>query len=228
MDWGFSMKILVAVIGLLIGYVLNNYILTVNEDEKGEVFRCNFDKNKTLIILLWNSLIPLFLFELYGEQFCVDFFRDVTLNALCSAVFFIDFRLHIIPNTLNLVAFTFGCIYLFLDRDLASDYIIGAVIGLVFFLLIIFGSRLVLKRDGMGLGDAKFMCVIGLMMGWVNTVCIIFFSFIIGSIGATVMLLNKKKAMGQEIAFGPYIVIATMLMMFFGGDILNWYFNFMS
>jgi len=217
------MKILVAVVGLLIGYVLNNYILTVNEDEKGEILKCNFDKNKTLIILLWNSLIPLFLFKLYGEQFNVMFFRDVTLNALCSAVFFIDFRLHIIPNILNLIAFCFGCVFLFIDRDFASDYVIGGVVGLVFFLLIIITSRLILKKDGMGLGDAKFMCVVGLMSGLVNTICIIFFSFIFGAIGATILLISKKKGMGQEIAFGPYIVIATMVMMFFGGDILRFY-----
>lgn len=220
------MKILVAVIGLFIGYVLNNYILTVNEDEKGEIFKCNFDKNKTIIILLWNSLIPLFIFELYGESFCVGFFRDVTLNALCSAVFFIDFRLHIIPNCLNLIAFMLGCVYVFVD-NLADDYIIGAVLGLVFFMLIIVFSKLVLKKDGMGMGDAKFMCVVGLMSGLVNTVCIIFFSFIFGSIGAIIALISKKKKMGQEIAFGPYIVMATMLMMFFGGDIINLYWNLM-
>jgi len=166
------MKILVAAVGLFIGYILNNYILTVNEDEKGEVFKCNFDKNKTLIILLWNSLIPLFLFELYGEKFSVMFFRDITLNALCSAVFFIDFRLHIIPNILNLIAFTLGCVYLFIDKVYASDYIIGGVIGLTFFLLIIITSRVILKKDGMGLGDAKFMCVIGLMSGVINTISI--------------------------------------------------------
>lgn len=220
------MKILVAVIGLFIGYVLNNYILTVNEDEKGEIFKCNFDKNKTIIILLWNSLIPLFIFELYGESFCVDFFRDVTLNALCSAVFFIDFRLHIIPNCLNLIAFMLGCVYVFVD-NLADDYIIGAVLGLVFFMLIIVFSKLVLKKDGMGMGDAKFMCVVGLMSGLVNTVCIIFFSFIFGSIGAIIALISKKKKMGQEMAFGPYIVMATILMMFFGGDIINLYWNLM-
>ena len=89
--------------------------------------------------------------------------------------------------------------------------------------MIIVFSRLILKKDGMGLGDAKFMCVIGLMSGIVNTISIIFFSFIIGSIGAAVLLFSKRKAMGQEIAFGPYIVIATMIMMFFGGDILNLY-----
>ncbi len=222
------MKILVAVCGLLIGYVLNNYILTVNEDEKGEIFKCNFDKNKTLIILLWNSLIPLLLFSLlYNERFCVDFFRDVTLNALCSAVFFIDFRLHIIPDRLNLIAFVFGCIYLFIDRQSARDCIIGGVGALVLFMLIIIFSKLLLKKDGMGLGDAKFMCVVGLMSGTVYTVCIVFLSFIFGSIGATIALICKKKGMGQEIAFGPYIVMATMVMMFFGADLLNWYLNFL-
>lgn len=221
------MKILVAVVGLFIGYILNNYALTVNEEEKGEVFRCNFSKNKTLIILLWNSLIPLALFELYNEEFTVNFFRDVTVNALCSAVFFIDFRLHIIPNILNLIAFMFSCIYIFIDKDNFEEYIVSGIIGLVFFLLIIVFSKLFLKKDGMGLGDAKFMCVIGLMNNIVYTISIIFFSFILGSIGVLIALLSKKKTIGQEVAFGPYIVIATMIMMFFGQDILSWYISFM-
>ena len=87
------MELLIPIVGLFIGYILNNYILTVNEDEKGEFLKPNFDKKRTLIILLWNSLIPLILFKMYGNTFSVMFFRDVTLSALCSAVFFIDFRL---------------------------------------------------------------------------------------------------------------------------------------
>ena len=215
----------VAVIGLLIGYILNNYVLTVNEDEKGELFKPNFDKQRTIIILLWNTLIPVVLFKSYNGVFCVDFFRNVILNALCSAVFFIDFKLHIIPNILNIIAFALGCICLFFDKFWAKDFIIAAVIGLVFFLLIIVFAKIVLKKDGMGLGDAKFMCVVGLLSGIANTIGIIFFSFIFGSIGATILLLSKKKEMGQEIAFGPYIVMASMIFMFFGSYIFNWYFN---
>jgi len=221
-------EILVPIVGLFIGYILNNYILTVNEDEKGEFLKPNFDKKRTLIILLWNSLIPLILFKLYGKTFCIPFFRDVTLSALCSAVFFIDFKLHIIPNLLNLITFVLGCLYIFVDKESATDSLIGATIGLVFFVFIIFVSRLILKRDGMGLGDAKFMCVVGLMTGTVYTVSIIFLSFIFGSIGALAALINKNKKMGEEIAFGPYIVIATMVMMFFGYDLINLYFNMMG
>ncbi len=214
-----------AAVGLLIGYILNNYILTVDENEKGEIFKPNFDKTKTIIILAWNVLIPFILFKIYDGMFCVDFFRSVILNALCSAVFFIDFRLHIIPNILNLIAFILGCICLFFDKFWFKDFIIAAMIGLAFFLIIIIFSKLVLKKDGMGLGDAKFMCVVGLLSGIVNTIGTIFFSFIFGSIGALIMLISKKKVMGQEIAFGPYIVMATMLFMFFGSYILTWYFN---
>ena len=221
------MEILVSIVGLAIGYMLNNYILTVNEDEKGEFLKPNFDKKKTLIILLWNSLIPLVLFKMYGRAFSVLFFRDVTLSALCSAVFFIDFRLHIIPNFLNLIAFVLGCLYIFIDRQSATDCLVGAVIGLVFFVVIILLSRLILKRDGMGLGDAKFMCVIGLMTGTVYSISIIFLSFIFGAIGAFFLFISKNKKMGEEIAFGPYIVIATMAMIFFGYEILGLYFGMM-
>jgi len=149
------------------------------------------------------------------------------LSALCSAVFFIDFRLHIIPNFLNLIAFVLGCLYIFIDKQSATDCLIGAAIGLVFFLGIILLSRLILKKDGMGLGDAKFMCVVGLMTGTVFTIFIIFLSFIFGSIGALTALISKNKKMGEEIAFGPYIVIATMVMMFFGYDLLALYLGMM-
>ena len=75
----------------------------------------------------------------------------------------------------------------------------------------------------MGLGDAKLMCVVGILFGIIYTVETIILSFILASIGVTISLLFKKKSMGQEIAFGPYIVLAGMIVMFFGQDIINLY-----
>ena len=92
-------------------------------------------------------------------------------------------------------------------------------------MIIIVLSRVIYKKDGMGLGDAKFMGVVGIMFGSVYTVATIFFSFIFGAIGATIALISKNKKMGQEIAFGPYIVMAVMLLMFFGEEIFSLYFG---
>lgn len=219
------MEILIALIGTIIGYLLNNYAVSVDEFEKGEVFKFTFDKVRTPVIILWNVLVPIMLFHMYGGQLCVNFFRDAILSAVCSAVFFIDFRLHIIPNTLNLIAFFAGIVLMLLDKHSIEDSLIGMCIGLVFFLVIIVLSRVIYKKDGMGLGDAKFMGVTGLMFGSVYTVCVIFFAFIFGAIGATVALVSKNKTMGQEIAFGPYIVMAIMLFMFCGESILRMYFG---
>jgi len=220
------MSILIAFIGTIIGYLLNNYAVTVDEFEKGNVLKFKYDKIRTPIIILWNIISPLFLFYMYGQNISVNFLRDVVLSALCSAVFFIDFRLHIIPNILNLIAFLFGVIFMLLDKASIQDSLTGMCIGLVFFLIIIILSRVIYKKDGMGLGDAKFMGVVGIMFGSVYyTVATIFFSFIFGAIGATIALISKNKKMGQEIAFGPYIVMAVMLLMFFGEGIFRLYFR---
>ena len=220
------MSILIAFIGTIIGYLLNNYAVTVDEFEKGNVLKFKYDKIRTPIIILWNIISPLFLFYMYGQNISVNFLRDVVLSALCSAVFFIDFRLHIIPNILNLIAFLFGVIFMLLDKASIQDSLTGLCIGLAFFLIIIILSRVIYKKDGMGLGDAKFMGVVGIMFGSVYyTVATIFFSFIFGAIGATIALISKNKKMGQEIAFGPYIVMAVMLLMFFGEGIFRLYFR---
>ena len=220
------MSILIAFIGTIIGYLLNNYAVTVDEFEKGNVLKFKYDKIRTPIIILWNIISPLFLFYMYGQNISVNFLRDVVLSALCSAVFFIDFRLHIIPNILNLIAFLFGVIFMLLDKASIQDSLTGMCIGLAFFLIIIILSRVIYKKDGMGLGDAKFMGVVGILFGSVYyTVATIFFSFIFGAIGATIALISKNKKMGQEIAFGPYIVMAVMLLMFFGEGIFRLYFR---
>ena len=147
------MSILIAFIGTIIGYLLNNYAVTVDECEKGNVLKFKYDKIRTPIIILWNIISPLFLFYMYGQNISVNFLRDVVLSALCSAVFFIDFRLHIIPNILNLIAFLFGVIFMLLDKASIQDSLTGMCIGLAFFLIIIILSRVIYKKDGMGLGD---------------------------------------------------------------------------
>lgn len=219
------MTIIIALIGGIIGYLLNNYTVTVDEFEKGKVFKFSFDKVRTPIILIWNIVVPLLLFYKYNNILNVYFFRDVILSAMCSAIFFIDFRLHIIPNILNLITFTLGVILIFFDKPSATDSLIAACIGLIFFLIIIVLSKIIYKKDGMGLGDAKLMGAVGIMFGSVYTVATIMFSFIFGAIGATIALISKNKKMGQEIAFGPYIVMAVMLIMFFGEYILGLYFG---
>lgn len=214
---------IIILFGIIIGYLLNNYTLTVTEETEGNPIRPVFDKKMTPIILLWNILIPILLYIGYGGVFSAGFFRDFVLSALFSAIFFIDAKHYIIPNILNLIGFIAGVVILFVDSSDIGNYMFGAGIGLGFFLIIILLSKLILKKEGMGLGDAKLMCVVGILFGTVYTILTTILSFILASVGVTISLIFKKKQMGQEIAFGPYIVVAGMIAMFFGQNIINLY-----
>ena len=177
--------LIIIAIGFIIGYFLNNYTLTVTEDVQGNPFKPVFDKKITPIILLWNAIIPVLLYYGYSGNLSTQYFRDVTLSALFSAIIFIDAKHYIIPNILNLIGFVIGIILLIINPINRADYLIGAGIGLGFFVLIIVLSKLILRKEGMGLGDAKLMCVVGILLGIDYTILTIMLSFIFASVGVT-------------------------------------------
>jgi leader peptidase (prepilin peptidase) / N-methyltransferase len=143
-------------------------------------------------------------------------------------VFVYDLKHFIIPDKVIypaiLAALGYNA-YLFLINDrlfhLFLDNIYSAVGACAFFLLVIFVSR----GKGMGWGDAKLGFLMGLLLGPVNVVVALFSSFILGAIIGTGLLLLKKKKMKSELPFGPFLVTGTIIAMFWGQELANWYFN---
>jgi leader peptidase (prepilin peptidase)/N-methyltransferase len=52
---------------------------------------------------------------------------------------------------------------------------------------------------------------------------LMFLSFFFGGIIGLILLASKIKKMKDMIPFGPYIALASTVIMFFGTDIVNWY-----
>ena len=67
--------LIIILCGFIIGYLLNNYTLTVTEEKEGNPIRPIFDKKITPIMLLWNVLVPILLYFMYGGTFTAGFFR---------------------------------------------------------------------------------------------------------------------------------------------------------
>ncbi|MBW6440973.1 prepilin peptidase [Patescibacteria group bacterium] len=164
-------------------------------------------------------------------------------------VFFYDLRHFIIPDKVIFPAMVVGLIYNFvvdfiLNRYTRLDYIFtGNGLEAQFYLLI-FGSHffntvfaaflgflsllsilLITKGRGMGGGDVKLAFLMGLVLTWPAIIVAIFSSFILGSIyGVTLILLGKKK-MSSMVPFGPFLVVGTVLGLFWGNEIMSWYFQ---
>lgn len=106
----------------------------------------------------------------------------------------------------------------------AQDFVFtiegSLIIALAFLVLI-----LVTKGKGMGGGDLKLSLLMGLVCGWPHMMVALFLGFFSGSIVSLVLMLFKIVRFGDRIPLGPFLAIATFVTMFYGDQILNFYYK---
>lgn len=148
------------------------------------------------------------------------------LSIFFIIIFFIDLKHFIIPNVLTFPLMIIGFVKSFdpnLNKAIFPNYInslIGGIFGYLIIWLIIYFYKKVRKKEGMGLGDAKLMAVIGFWFGWISIPFVIFISSVVALILVVPSLINKSRSMSSEISFGPYIISAAVIYLFFS-DILK-------
>ncbi|MEK3764359.1 prepilin peptidase [Solibacillus sp. FSL K6-4121] len=100
------------------------------------------------------------------------------------------------------------------------DSIVGAVLGFSLLLLIA-----IISKGGMGGGDIKLFLLIGLVLGTYNTLLTLFIASIIGTIVGIVILKVRRKGRKTPVPFGPSIALATIIVYFYGEQIIDMYLN---
>jgi len=99
---------------------------------------------------------------------------------------------------------------------------LGLVLGGGIFAILVAVS----KEKWMGIGDVKLGIAVGLILGWPQVLVAILASFFVGSIIALIMLAAGKARFGQKIPFAPYLVIGTLIAIFWGQKLIDWYLGF--
>lgn len=85
------------------------------------------------------------------------------------------------------------------------------------------GLIIITRGKGMGGGDVKLGAFIGLMLGFPQSLLAIVTSFILGAIFSIILLIAGKKHFGQSIPFGPFLVLGSLVSLFWGNQIIDWY-----
>jgi leader peptidase (prepilin peptidase) / N-methyltransferase len=92
-------------------------------------------------------------------------------------------------------------------------------------------DQIVVPREAMGLGDVKFMAMIGAFLGWQGVLFSIIFSSFLGAVGGSLMII-RRRILGLEyttrIAFGPCIAVAAAVWVMGGSKILRWWLNLLA
>ncbi len=100
-----------------------------------------------------------------------------------------------------------------------GSLILSAVIGLSFFLI----QYLATSKKGLGEGDIWLGLLIGTFFAnWQLLLVALFVSYIIGAI-VSLYILKKKKNIKLKVPLGPFLVAGSIIVLFFGFNLLNYY-----
>jgi len=105
--------------------------------------------------------------------------------------------------------------------DALKTYGYGALIGLGLPLILVVPSH----AKWMGEGDILLGLLIGLLLGFPNIIVALIVSLFAGSIFGLFQVVLKHKTMKDPVAFGPFMVIGSVVAYFAGSEIINWYIN---
>lgn len=138
---------------------------------------------------------------------------------------FIDIDHQIIPDIISLPGIAIGLLFSIVFESLHyKDSLIGILIGGGSLFLIAWGYHFFTGKDGMGGGDIKLLAMIGAFIGWKGVFFTIFVSSATGSIIGIMLMLIKQKDLKLAVPFGPFLAIGAILYIFFGPELLSWYF----
>lgn len=190
-----------------------------------------FVARRTVIELATGALF-VWCFAVFGLG--AVFLKAVVLTSFLVVITVIDFDHHLIfDRVVVALAATGIAVNLLLYTDFepvafAAQYVsppgmlYGGLLGGVLMLLVA-----LLPGSGMGGGDIKFAAALGLWFGWQLVILMLFLSFIFGGVGASLLLLFKRKGRKEYMPYGPYIAAGAFVTLLYGPDIVAWYIGHM-
>ena len=156
-----------------------------------------------------------FALSYYLSGFSIDLLIMLILFSYFSIVIYSDFKYMIIPDEVTIVTVILTLI-LIIIKGLYLNILVGFISFLSTYLFAKIIS-LILKKDAMGGGDIKLMFFVGLLLNY-NALLAFFISSFLAFPAAFYVTVKNKNS---KIAFGPFILLATIIIYIFKLDLIN-------
>ena len=109
-----------------------------------------------------------------------------------------------------------------------ADALWGAVAGYLSLWSVYWLFKLVTGKEGMGYGDFKLLAMLGAWGGWQILPLTILLSSLVGAVLGVIMLRLRNAETSTPIPFGPYLAIAGWIALLWGGQITDFYWQFVG
>ncbi|MFA7244910.1 MAG: prepilin peptidase [Candidatus Magasanikbacteria bacterium] len=178
---------------------------------------CQYPRVELILGLLFSFVFYYYTF--IGDFSVLSIVRDCLAMFVLVFIFVYDMKYLEVSDIMTMgSAVIFFVLALFLGSSWLS-MLLGAMIGAGFFLL----QFVVSKGKWVGGGDIRIGFLMGILLGWKLVILALWLAYVIGGIISIFLVMRKKKEMKAEVAFGTYLTVATIITMFLGNQILEWY-----
>jgi leader peptidase (prepilin peptidase) / N-methyltransferase len=142
----------------------------------------------------------------------------------------IDLEFQIIPDVITLPGIVLGLATaeFFIMDPFSMHSVLGFVDSLIGCLAggIVFYLIAVLSRGGMGGGDVKMMAMVGAFTGWKGVFLTTLIGSVTGSIIGIGLIIFSGAGRKTKVPFGPFLALGSLITLFFGNVIFNWFFPY--
>ena len=179
--------------------------------------KCSICKEKISLFYPFIELLTGINFALsyYLSGFSIDSLIMLILFSYFSIVIYSDFKYMIIPDEVTIVT-----VILTLILIIIKGLYLNILVGFISFLSTYLFAKIIsviLKKDAMGGGDIKLMFFVGLLLNY-NALLAFFISSFLAFPAAFYVTVKNKNS---KIAFGPFILLATIIIYIFKLDLIN-------
>ena len=138
----------------------------------------------------------------------------------------IDLQQMIIPDVITIPGMLVGLgVSLFPFSPPWYESLIGLLAGGGGLLLVALAYYWISGKEGMGGGDVKLLAMIGAWMGWKALPLVLLLSSLSGTLVGALFLLIQGKGFRLRIPFGPFLSMGGVAALFFGSELMEWYFT---
>lgn len=147
-------------------------------------------------------------------------------TSILICIFFIDLEHMIIPDSLQIALLVVAIATIFTEWDYDNTWqfkLYGMIVCGGLFVVIHYAALVLFKKEALGGGDVKLFAILGLLLGLTNSLLLIVLSTVIASIVLIIIMLIKKYNREKEFPFAPFIVIASLIAIYYGYYIITGY-----
>jgi prepilin signal peptidase PulO-like enzyme (type II secretory pathway) len=184
-----------------------------------------------IFVFIMNYELEIMNYAIFKQFLIFNFlnlFYYLIIACLLIIIFVYDLKYNLIPDKIiylgvGIVFFynIFHSYFIIHNWSFIANGLISAFLSSFFFLLIFLISR----GRWMGFGDVELVFLMGLFLGFPKILIALFLSFLIGAIIGLGLIAFKKKELKSEVPFGPFLMIGTFIALFWGEQIIRWYFG---